>query len=134
MAPGVFHQVVATHEALVTKWAPEFLLTRVGAVVASQLVGAGELLAAVGPGTWERPFSYNTQRKGKSLITQGDGNITSGHTFFLNTPHLNMFFRTYKQLEFSIDFRYGSLLQRGSEVRYKILIMTCYLLFLVWLH
>lgn len=57
MAPGVLHQVVAAHEALVTKRAAELLLPRVGAVVAGQLVGAGELLTAVGPGARERPFS-----------------------------------------------------------------------------
>lgn len=66
MAPGVLHQVVAAHEALVTKRAPEFLLPRVGAVVAGQLVGAGELLTAVGPGAWERPFSCNTRGGGES--------------------------------------------------------------------
>lgn len=57
MAPGVLHEVVAAHETLVAKRAPELLLPRVGAIVAGQLVGAGELLTAVGPGTWERPFS-----------------------------------------------------------------------------
>lgn len=65
MAPGVLHQVVAAHEALVTKRAPELLLPCVGAVVAGQLVGAGELLTAVGPSTWERPFSCNAQREGE---------------------------------------------------------------------
>ena len=57
MAPGVLHQVVAAHEALVTKRAAELLLPRVGAIVARQLVRTGELLTAVRPGTWERPFS-----------------------------------------------------------------------------
>lgn len=68
MAPGVLHEVVAAHEALVAKRATELLLPRVGAVVAGQLVGAGELLTAVGPGAWERPFSWNTQREGETSV------------------------------------------------------------------
>lgn len=61
MAPGVLHQVVTTHEALVTQRAPKLLLPCVGAVVAGQLIGAGELLTAVRPGTRERPFTWNRQ-------------------------------------------------------------------------
>lgn len=57
MAPGVLHQMVAAHKTLVTKGAPKLLLPRVGAVVAGQLIGAGELLTAVRPGTRERSFS-----------------------------------------------------------------------------
>lgn len=57
VAPGVLHQVVAAHEALVAERAPELLLPRVGAVVAGQLIRAGKLLTAVRPSTWERPFS-----------------------------------------------------------------------------
>lgn len=57
VSPGVLHQVVAAHEALFAKGATELLLPRVGAVVAGQLIRAGELLNAVGPGAWERPFS-----------------------------------------------------------------------------
>lgn len=60
MASGVLHQVVAAHEALVAKRASELLLPRVGAVVAGQLIGASELLTAVGPGAGERPFSCRT--------------------------------------------------------------------------
>ncbi len=68
VAPSVLHQMVAAHEALVTKRAPKLLLPRVGAVVAGQLVGAGELLTAVGPGTWERPFSCNTQKNSNMAL------------------------------------------------------------------
>lgn len=64
VAAGVLHQVVAAHEALVAQWALELLLARVGAVVASQLIGAGELLTAVRPGTRERPFSCGSKAKG----------------------------------------------------------------------
>lgn len=64
VAAGVLHQVVAAHEALVAQRALELLLARVGAVVASQLIGAGELLTAVRPGAWERPFSCGSKRKG----------------------------------------------------------------------
>lgn len=61
VAAGVFHQVVAAHEALVAQRALELLLARVGAVVASQLIGAGKLLTAVRPGTRERPFSCGSK-------------------------------------------------------------------------
>lgn len=64
VAAGVLHQVVAAHEALVAQRALELLLARVGAVVASQLIGAGKLLTAVRPGTRERPFSCGSKRKG----------------------------------------------------------------------
>lgn len=57
MAPCMLHQVVAPHEALVAERAAELLLPCVGAVVAGQLIGAGELLTAVGPGTRERSLS-----------------------------------------------------------------------------
>lgn len=65
MASSVFHQVVASHKALVAKRAPELLLPRVGAIVAGQLIGAGELLTAVRPGARERSFSCKTQRGGE---------------------------------------------------------------------
>lgn len=61
VAAGVLHQVVAAHETLVAQRALKLLLSRVGAVVASQLIGAGKLLTAVRPGTWERPLSCNRQ-------------------------------------------------------------------------
>lgn len=51
---GVLDQVVAPHEALVAQGAQEALLPRVSASVAGELVGAGKLLLAVGPGTWKR--------------------------------------------------------------------------------
>lgn len=53
VSPGMFSQVVAPHEALVTQGTVEALLTGVCAVVARQLVRAGELLAAFWPGTLE---------------------------------------------------------------------------------
>lgn len=71
MAARVLHEVVAAHEALVAKRAAELLLPRVGAVVAGQLVRPGELLTAVGPSTWERPFSCNTH------MERGDFSVES---------------------------------------------------------
>lgn len=68
VAPGVLHEVIAAHEALVTKRAPKLLLPRVGAIVAGQLIGASKLLTAVRPGTWERSFSCNTQREGETSV------------------------------------------------------------------
>lgn len=53
VSPGVFRQVVAPHEALVAQWTGEALLARVRAVVTGQLVGPGELLTTVWPGTLE---------------------------------------------------------------------------------
>lgn len=57
VSPGVFSQVVAPHEALVTQWTVEALLARVRAVVARQLIGTRELLATVGPGALERTLT-----------------------------------------------------------------------------
>lgn len=54
-------QVVAPHEALVAQGAQEALLSRVGASVAGQLVGAGELLLAVRPGAREGSLSCRTE-------------------------------------------------------------------------
>ena len=68
VAPSVLHQVVAAHEALIAKWAPELLLPRVGAVMAGQLVGASKLLTAVWPGTRKRPLSCRTEKEGKMLV------------------------------------------------------------------
>lgn len=60
MAAGVLDQVVAAHEALVAQRALEALLSRVSAGVAGQLVGAGKLLLAVGPGAREGPLTCST--------------------------------------------------------------------------
>lgn len=60
VATGVLDQVVAPHEALVAQGAQEALLPRVGAGVASELVGAGELLLTVGPGAGEGPLTCRT--------------------------------------------------------------------------
>lgn len=65
---GVLDQVVAAHEALVTKRTPKLLLPRVGAVMTGQLVGAGKLLTAVWPGTWEWPFSWKKKEKGGEMF------------------------------------------------------------------
>lgn len=67
MAPGVLHQVVTPHEALFAKRASELLFPRVGAVVAGQLIGAGELLNAVGPGARERPLSCKNTGRGERV-------------------------------------------------------------------
>lgn len=61
MAPSVLHQVVAAHEALVAEGAAELLLPGVGAVVAGELVRAGELLAAFGPGARKGPLACKIQ-------------------------------------------------------------------------
>lgn len=57
---GVLDQVVAPHEALVTQGAQEALLPSVGAGVAGELVGAGELLLTVGPGAGEGSLTCTT--------------------------------------------------------------------------
>lgn len=57
VAAGVFAQVVAPHEALGAERAGEALLAGVCAEVAGQLIRAGELLGAVGPGALERPLT-----------------------------------------------------------------------------
>ena len=62
VAARVLHQVVTAHEALVAQRAAKLLLPGVGAVVAGQLVGAGELLAAVGPGAGERPLTCSDRQ------------------------------------------------------------------------
>lgn len=59
VAAGVLDQVVASHETLVAQWAEEALFPGVCAGVAGQLVGAGKLLVAVGPGAGERPLAYS---------------------------------------------------------------------------
>lgn len=60
MAAGVLHKVVTAHEPLLTQWALEALLACVRAVVPRQLVRAGELLTALGPGAGEGPLSCET--------------------------------------------------------------------------
>lgn len=71
VAAGVLHQVVAAHEALVAQRAAELLLARVRAVVASQLVRAGKLLGAVGPGAGERALTCaKEQEKDKVSVFQ----------------------------------------------------------------
>lgn len=55
--PGVLGQVVAPHEALLAQRTAELLLPCVGSVVASQLVGAGELFKAVWPCAGKGPFT-----------------------------------------------------------------------------
>ena len=57
VAAGVLGQVVAPHEALLAQRTAELLLPCVGAVVASQLVGAGELFKAVWPCAGKGPFT-----------------------------------------------------------------------------
>lgn len=79
MAPGMLHQVVAAHETLVTERASELLLPCVGAVVARQLIGAGELLTAVGPGTRERPFSCTTQGEEEMLVNDHIRSYSAWH-------------------------------------------------------
>lgn len=51
MSPGVFLQVVAPHEALVTHRTVEALFACVRAIVTGELVRSGELLTAACPGT-----------------------------------------------------------------------------------
>lgn len=58
----MLHQVVAPHESLVAQRAAELLLARVGAIVPCQLVGASELLTAVGPGARKGAFSCDKSR------------------------------------------------------------------------
>lgn len=49
VAACMLDQVIAAHETLVTQWAQEALLTRVGPDVARQLIRAGKPLPTVGP-------------------------------------------------------------------------------------
>lgn len=64
MAAGVLDQVVAAHKALVTQRAKEALLPCVGAGVAGQLIRAGKLLLAVGPGAREGPLTCSEEAGG----------------------------------------------------------------------
>lgn len=57
MTAGMLDQVVAAHEALITQWTQEAFFSRVGAGVAGELIGAGKLLLAVGPGAREGPLT-----------------------------------------------------------------------------
>ncbi len=70
MTPGVLDQVVAAHEALITQWAEEAFLPRVGAGVAGELIRAGKLLLAVRPGAREGPLtcSAEAERKGENSL------------------------------------------------------------------
>lgn len=63
VAAGVLDQVVAPHETLIAQGAHEALLARVGAGVAGELVGAGELLLAFGPGAREGPLTCSVEAK-----------------------------------------------------------------------
>lgn len=67
MAARVLDQVVTAHEAFGTKRALEALLARVSAQVTRQLIRAGKLLLAVGPGAWERPLACNTDKTHQTL-------------------------------------------------------------------
>lgn len=69
MAAGVLDQVVASHETLIAQGAHEAFLPRVGASVAGELVGAGELLLAVGPGAREGPLTCSTEAKERAQFT-----------------------------------------------------------------
>lgn len=64
MTAGVLDQVVASHEALVAQGAQEAFFSCVGASVAGELIGAGELLLAVRPGTGEGPLTCSTETEG----------------------------------------------------------------------
>lgn len=67
MTAGVLDQVVAPHEALVAQGAQEAFFSRVGASVAGELIGAGELLLAVRPGTGEGPLTCSMETEGNTL-------------------------------------------------------------------
>lgn len=54
---GVFGEMVAPHEALVTEGAVEALLAGVSAVVTGQLIRTGEFLTTAGPGAFKRTLS-----------------------------------------------------------------------------
>lgn len=63
MTAGMLNQVVAAHETLIAQWAQEAFLPCVGAGVAGQLIRAGKLLFAVGPGAWEGPLTCSMETK-----------------------------------------------------------------------
>lgn len=66
MTAGVFGQVVAAHKAPVTHRTDKFLLARVRASVARELVGAGELLVTAVPAAAERLLPYEEPRQDKN--------------------------------------------------------------------
>lgn len=65
VAAGMFDQVVAAHETLVTKRAGEALLPSVRALVSRQLIRACELLLAAGPGAREGPLTCADMQRGR---------------------------------------------------------------------
>lgn len=70
MTAGMLDQVVAAHEALITQWTQEAFFSRVGAGVAGELIGAGKLLLAVGPGAREGPLtcSRKAEKRGENHL------------------------------------------------------------------
>lgn len=94
MTAGVLDQVVTAHEALVAQGAQEALLPRVRAGVAGELVGAGELLLAVGPGTGEGSLPCRTET------------VYSSHNQ-LNTLKIKLSFKKYEFFSKSKPFLEG---------------------------
>lgn len=72
VATRVLCQVVAPHEPLLTERASELLLTGVGSVVPGELIGAGELLKAVGPRAGERSLTCGEERTTRDSGGQGN--------------------------------------------------------------
>ena len=73
MAPGVFGQVVAAHEAPVAHSADELLLARVRSAVAGQLIGAGKLFVAAVPVTAERLLTCRRRKQDRQDTEKPDG-------------------------------------------------------------
>lgn len=100
MAAGVLDQVVAAHETLVAQWAEEALLPSVGAGVAGQLIRAGKLLLAVGPGARERPLTCSAEagEMGAELKhLHGPGS----HILFFLHYSSGLYFLTWTPLKYS---------------------------------
>lgn len=57
VSAGVFGEVVASHEAFVTKWAHETLFPRVCAKVSCQFIRAREFFCTARPGTLKGPLT-----------------------------------------------------------------------------
>lgn len=84
VATRVLCQVVAPHEPLLAERASKLLLAGVGAVVPGELIGAGELLKAVGPCAGEWSLTWGEERTTRDL--GGQGQCRPAHTGLAEQP------------------------------------------------
>lgn len=76
MTPGVFGQVVATHEAAVADVADKLLLARVRSAVAGKLIGACKLFVAALPVAAERLLAW----RGREQSANSQQTLSHDHT------------------------------------------------------